>query len=64
VVGVVRCRFERVSAPPDPTGAIEMNRRDIVVCLLWSAALLGRVHAQQTGKVYQVAVIGPTEQAT
>jgi putative tryptophan/tyrosine transport system substrate-binding protein len=38
-----------------------MNRRDIVVCLLCSAALLGRVHAQQTGKVYHVAVIGPTE---
>jgi putative tryptophan/tyrosine transport system substrate-binding protein len=36
-----------------------MNRRDIVVCLLWSAALLGRVHAQQTGKVYHIAIIAP-----
>jgi putative tryptophan/tyrosine transport system substrate-binding protein len=36
-----------------------MNRRDIVVCLLWSAVLLGRVHAQQTGKVYHIAVIAP-----
>src|SRR6516225_9003330 len=39
-----------------------MNRRDIVVCLLCSAVLLGRVHAQQTGKVYHVAVIGPNVQ--
>jgi putative tryptophan/tyrosine transport system substrate-binding protein len=39
-----------------------MNRRDIVVCLLWSAVLLGRVHAQQTGKVYHVAVISPNTQ--
>jgi hypothetical protein len=38
-----------------------MNRRDIVVCLLWPVALLGRVHARQTGKVYHVAVIGPAE---
>jgi putative tryptophan/tyrosine transport system substrate-binding protein len=36
-----------------------MNRRDIVVCLLCSAPLLGRAHAQQTGKVYRVAVIVP-----
>jgi putative tryptophan/tyrosine transport system substrate-binding protein len=39
-----------------------MNRRDIVVSLLCSAALLGRVHAQQTGKVYHIAVIGPNWQ--
>jgi putative ABC transport system substrate-binding protein len=38
-----------------------MNRRDIVVCLLWSVALSGRVHARQTGKVYHVAVIGPAK---
>jgi len=34
-----------------------MNRRDVVVCLLCSAVLLGRVHAQQPGKVYYIAVI-------
>jgi hypothetical protein len=34
-----------------------MNRRDMVVCLLCSAVLLGRVHAQQTEKVYHIAVI-------
>jgi putative ABC transport system substrate-binding protein len=39
-----------------------MNRRDIVVCLLCSAVLLGRVHAQPTGKVYHVAVVGPNVQ--
>jgi len=39
-----------------------MNRRDIVVCLLWSAALLGRVHAQQTGKVYYIAIVAPAGQ--
>jgi hypothetical protein len=39
-----------------------MNRRDIVVCLLCSAVLLGRVRAQQTGKVYYIAVIGPNAQ--
>jgi putative ABC transport system substrate-binding protein len=39
-----------------------MNRRDIVVCLLWSAVLLGRVNAQQTGKVYHIAVIAPDGQ--
>ena len=36
-----------------------MNRRDIVVCLLSSAVPLGRVHAQQTGKVYYIAFIVP-----
>jgi putative tryptophan/tyrosine transport system substrate-binding protein len=35
-----------------------MNRRDIVG-VLCSATLLGRAHAQQTGKVYRVAVIRP-----
>jgi putative ABC transport system substrate-binding protein len=39
-----------------------MNRRDIVVCLLCSAVLLGRVHAQQTGKVYYIAIIAPVGQ--
>jgi putative tryptophan/tyrosine transport system substrate-binding protein len=39
-----------------------MNRRDIVVWLVWSAVLLGRVHAQQTGKIYSIAVIGPNWQ--
>ena len=34
-----------------------MNRRAIVVYLLSSTILLGRVHAQQTGKVYHIAVI-------
>jgi putative tryptophan/tyrosine transport system substrate-binding protein len=36
-----------------------MNRRDIVVCLLSSATLLGPAHAQQTGKVYHLAFISP-----
>jgi putative tryptophan/tyrosine transport system substrate-binding protein len=39
-----------------------MNRRDIVVCLLCSAVLLGRVRARQTGKVYYIAVIHPVGQ--
>jgi putative tryptophan/tyrosine transport system substrate-binding protein len=39
-----------------------MNRRDIVVCLLCSAVLLGRAHAQQTGKGYHVAVVSPNAQ--
>jgi putative ABC transport system substrate-binding protein len=39
-----------------------MNRRDIVVCLLCSAVLLGRVHAQQNGKVYHMAFISPNVQ--
>jgi hypothetical protein len=40
-----------------------MNRRDIVVCLLCSVVLLGRsVQAQQTGKAYYIAVIGPNAQ--
>jgi putative ABC transport system substrate-binding protein len=39
-----------------------MNRRDIVVCLLSSTILLGRVHAQQSGKVYHVALIAPDGQ--
>jgi len=39
-----------------------MNRRDTVVCLLWSAALSGRVHAQQTGKVYYIAIVAPAGQ--
>jgi putative tryptophan/tyrosine transport system substrate-binding protein len=39
-----------------------MNRRAIVVCLLSSTILLGRVHAQQTGKVYHVAVVSPNAQ--
>jgi putative tryptophan/tyrosine transport system substrate-binding protein len=39
-----------------------MNRRDIVVGLLCSATLLGPAHAQQTGKVYYIAVINPNGQ--
>jgi putative ABC transport system substrate-binding protein len=39
-----------------------MNRRAIVVYLLSSTILLGRVHAQQTGKVYHVAVVSPNAQ--
>jgi putative tryptophan/tyrosine transport system substrate-binding protein len=39
-----------------------MNRRDIVVCLLSSVTPLGRVQAQQTGKVYYIAVISPNAQ--
>ena len=39
-----------------------MNRRDIVVGLLCSATLLGRAHAQQTGKVYRMAFISPNVQ--
>jgi putative ABC transport system substrate-binding protein len=39
-----------------------MNRRDIVVGLLCSVTLLGRAHAQQTGKVYHVAVTSPNTQ--
>jgi len=39
-----------------------MNRRDIIVCLLCSTVRWGRVHAQQTGKIYSIAIIGPNEQ--
>jgi hypothetical protein len=39
-----------------------MNRRDIVVGLLCSATLLGRAHAQQTGKIYRMAFISPNVQ--
>jgi hypothetical protein len=56
VGGVVRYRFERVSARLSRR-VNRMNRRDIVICLLFSAVLLGRVHAQQTGKVYYIATL-------
>jgi putative ABC transport system substrate-binding protein len=39
-----------------------MNRRNIVVGLLSSATLLGRAHAQQSGKVYHVTVTSPNVQ--
>jgi putative tryptophan/tyrosine transport system substrate-binding protein len=55
---VVACRFERVLTRRGD----RMNRRDIVVCLLSSVTPLGRAHAQQTGKVYHVAVISPNTQ--
>jgi putative ABC transport system substrate-binding protein len=39
-----------------------MNRRNIVSGLLCPATLLGRAHAQQTGKVHHVTVISPNTQ--